>query len=232
MSRLMLALLITCLSTVSLPVAAETSPTFNRVTLNESAQHAVENDRLVVILFAQAEGKQPAPPADEVNRVMDWALAIANSHADVQVQTEGYSSNPIYKDARIRAWRVRQALRLEGGDSRLIGDLVGQLQEKLNIQSIGHEVSEAQQRKHLAALTETALTRFQARASDITKALGRSSYRIVRLNINDNQRHPAPVMRAMVAGASADAMPAPARIQAGTQMMSVNVSGEIELSEN
>ena len=232
MSRLTLALLIACLALLSLAAVAETDPTFNRVTLTESAQQAVENDRLVVILFAQADGKQAAPPADEVNRVMDWALAIANSHPEVRVQTEGYSSSPIYKDARIRGWRVRQALRLEGEDSRLIGDLVGQLQAKLNIQSIGYELSEAQQRQHLATLTETALERFQARATEVTAALGRSSYRIVRLDINDNQRQPAPVMRAMMAGASADAMPAPARIQAGTQMMSVNVSGEIELSEN
>ncbi len=232
MSRFALAMLIACLTPVSTATATETDPTFNRVTLNESAQRAVENDRLVVILFAQAEGKQAAPPADEVNRLMDWALAVANSHAGIEVQTEGYSSNPIYKDGRIRGWRVRQSLRLEGGDSRLIGDLAGQLQQKLSIQSIAYQLSEAQQRTHRATLTEAALQRFQSRAAAIADALGRDSYRIVRLNINDNHRQPAPMMRAMTAGASADASPAPARIQTGTQLMSVNVSGEIELSED
>lgn len=232
MLRFTLALLVACLTPLSTATATETNPTFNRVTLNESAQRAVENDRLVVILFAQADGKQATPPADEVNRLMDWALAVANSHAEIEVQTEGYSSNPIYKDGRIRGWRVRQSLRLQGEDSRLIGDLAGQLQQKLSIQSIAYQLSDAQRRKHLGELTETALQRFQSRAAAIADALGRGSYRIVRLNINDNHRQPAPMMRAMMAGVSADASPAPARIQTGTQLMLVNVSGEIELSEN
>lgn len=215
-----------------LVAGADSKPTFNRVTLNESAQRAVENDRLVVVLFAQAEGRDAAAPADEVNRLMDWALALANSHADIEVQTEGYHSSAIYKDGRIRGWRVRQALRIEGQDSRLIGDLAGKLQESLKVQSIGYEVSEARRREHLAELTEIALKRFQARAAQVTESLGRRSFRLVRLNLNDNHRQPAPMMRAAMAESSADFSPAPARIQAGTQQLSLAINGEIEVSED
>lgn len=207
------------------------TPQYNRVSLNESAQTEVDNDLLVAVLFAQAEGKDAATPADEVNRIMDWAVNLAKSHPEVKVQTLGYHSNAIYKKSVIRGWRVNQSLRLESRDSRLLGDLIAKLQEKLKVQSIGYRVSDEQRRKHLDGLTAEALARFQARAAHIAKSLGRSGFRVVRLNINDNRQNPMPVARGMRMEASADQSVAPARIEAGTRKMTISVNGEIELSE-
>ena len=69
------------------------------------------------------------------------------------------------------------------------------------------------------------------RAAQIADALGRRSYRLVRVTINDGQQRPVPMARAMLAEA-ADFSPAPARLEAGTQDLSVTVNGEIELSED
>jgi len=207
------------------------TPQYNRVSLNESAQTEVDNDLLVAVLFAQAEGKDAATPADEVNRIMDWAVNLAKSHPEVKVQTLGYHSNAIYKKSVIRGWRVNQSLRLESRDSRLLGDLIAKLQEQLKVQSIGYRVSDEQRRKHLDGLTAEALARFQSRAAHIAKSLGRSGFRVVRLNINDNRQNPMPVARGMRMEASADQSVAPARIEAGTRKMTISVNGEIELSE-
>ena len=68
-------------------LAHSEKPQYNRVSLNESAQTEVDNDLLVAVLFAQAEGRDAPAPADEVNRMMDWAVAMAKSHAGVKVQT-------------------------------------------------------------------------------------------------------------------------------------------------
>jgi predicted secreted protein len=210
--------------------AHQEAPVYNRISLNASAEQDVDNDLLVVVLFAQAEGSNAAAPADEVNRAMDWAVSVAKSHPAIKLQTLGYNTQPIYNKSAIRGWRVQQSLRLESRDSRLLGDLIGQLQERLRVQSIGYQVSDERRRDHLGTLTGTALQRFTERAAEIARALGRSGFQIVRLNIDDGRHGPAPVMRGMMMEAQADMAVAPARIEAGTQTMTVSVSGEIELN--
>ena len=205
---------------------------YNRVNLNESAMTEIDNDLLVTVLFAQAEGRDAAAPADEVNRKIDWAVNLAKSHTAIKVQTLSYSTQPVYSKSNIRGWRVNQSLRLESRDSRLLGDLIGKLQEQLQVKSIGYQVSDEQRRKYLDTLTTEALQRFSARAAHIAKSLGRSGFRIVRLHINDGQNRPMPMARGMMLeSAKADMSVAPARIEAGTQQMTVSVNGEIELTE-
>lgn len=215
-----------------LALASDNELQYNRVTLNESAAQEVDNDLLVAVLFVQAEGSKAAAPADEVNRTMDWALNIAKEHSEVKTQTLGYTTNPVYNKSEIRGWRVSQSIRLESRDAGVLGDLIGKLQEKLQVQSMNYQVSDEQRRKYLDALTDDALRRFQQRAASIAKTLGRSSYRVVRLNISDGRQNPVPVMRLGMARAESSMAPAPASIEAGTQSMSVEVSGEIEVSDN
>ncbi len=212
--------------------AAQEELPYNRVTLNESASQDVDNDQLVAVLFAQAEGSDAAQPADEVNRIMDWALKLAKEHSEVKSQTLGYNTQPVYNKSAIRGWRVNQSLRLESRDAGVLGDLVGKLQEQLQVQSLNYQVSDEQRRQHLGALTDSALRRFQQRAAAIAKSLGRSSYRIVRLNINDGGDVPVQIMRSSMARMEGSMAPAPASIDAGTQSMQVSVSGEIEVSDN
>ncbi len=230
--KLQLTLALTLALTSGSALSHADAPQYNRVNLNESAQLEVDNDLLVAVLFAQAEGRDAAAPADQVNQTMDWAVNLAKSHPGVKVQTLGYRSNPISNKGNIRGWRVNQSLRLESRDSRELGDLIASLQEQLQVQSIGYQVSEEQRRQHLDGLTKQALTRFQARADHIAKSLGRKAYRLVRININDGHHSPMPVARGMMMEASSDSGVAPARIEAGTQTMTISINGEIELSEN
>lgn len=230
MSPKLLCLFFT-LSLASPLLAHQEAQPYNRVSLNESAMTEVDNDLLVVVLFAQAEGRDAATPADEVNRLMDWAVTMAKTHPEVKVQTLAYRTNAIYNKNTIRGWRVNQSLRLESRDSRLLGDLVAQLQEKLKVQSIGYQISDTQRRSQLDGLTDQALQRFNDRARKIAKSMGRSGFRIVRINISDGHHSPAPMARGMMMEARADFSPAPATIEAGTQQMTVSVNGEIELSE-
>ncbi|MCB1816837.1 MAG: SIMPL domain-containing protein [Chromatiaceae bacterium] len=214
-------------------IAHNEPPQYNRVHLDESARAEVDNDLLVVVLSAQAEGRDASAPADEVNRLMDWAVNLSRSHPEVKLQTLGYQTHAVYNKDKIRGWRVSQSLRLESRDNRLLGDLVAKLQAQLHVQSLGYEVSDEQRRGHLDELTATAITRFQARAKHIAGALGRTGFRLVNLQINDSRNRPMPLARGMMMeAATADFSVAPATIEAGTQELTVSVSGEIELSED
>ncbi len=224
---LLTALLATVFCTAA--TAQPEAPVYNRVNLSESAHAEIANDRLVVIMSAQAEGADAATPADEVNRMMDWAMSMLKDLPEVKVQTLDYRSNAIHDKQTIRGWRVKQSLRMEGSDNRLLGDLVGMLQGQLQVQSIGYQVSDERRRERLEGLTREALERFQARARHIAESLGRDGYRIVRIHIRDGQQVPVPVARGMLAEASTAV--ASARLEAGTQQMSVSVNGEIELTE-
>lgn len=204
-------------------------PVYDRVSLQESAQTEVDNDQLVAVLFAQAEGPEATAPADEVNRLMDWAVNLVGSHSQVKVQTLGYQSSAIYQKGKIRGWRVQQSLRLESRDGRLLGDLIARLQGQLQVQSIDYQVSEEQRRSRLDELTAEALTRFRDRARHVAATLGRPGFRIVRIAISDGHQAPVPMARGMMLEAAADAAVAPARLEAGTQQLTVSVNGEIEL---
>mgnify|MGYP001552074413 CR=1 FL=1 len=206
---------------------ADPEITYNRVQLAESASAEVENDHLVVVMFAQSEGRDARQPADQVNQAIAWALATVERHAGIKAQTLAYQTSPVYKDGKVRGWRVRQSLRMEGTDNRLLGDLTGQLQERLAVQSVEYRPSEAQRRATVADLTDSALEHFTARAERITQTLGHRGYRLVRISIDDGESRPPPVMRAMVAEARTSA--APATFAGGSQRLSVSVSGEIEL---
>lgn len=212
-------------------VHADPETTYNRVQLAESASAEVENDHLVVVMFAQSEGRDARQPADQVNQAIDWALATVKRHAAIRVQTLAYQTSPVYKDGKVRGWRVRQSLRMEGTDNRLLGDLTGQLQERLAVQSVEYQLSDEQRRATVAGLTDSALQHFTARAERIAQTLGHPGYRLVRISIDDGQSRPPPVMRAMVAEARASAAPAPATFAGGSQRLSVSVSGEIELRD-
>jgi predicted secreted protein len=221
------ALLATVFCTAA--IAQPEAPVYNRVNLSESAHTDIANDRLVVIMYAQAEGADAATPADEVNRMMDWAMSMLKDLSEVKVQTLDYRSDAIYDKETIRGWRVKQSLRMEGSDNRLLGDLVAMLQGQLHVQSIAYQVSDERRRERLEGLTREALERFQARARHIAESLGRDGYRIVRIHIRDGQQVPVPMARGMLAEASTAV--ASARLEAGTQQMSVSVDGEIELAE-
>lgn len=231
MTRSLPILLIALL--LATPLAADQEAArYNRVSLMASAEKEVDNDLLVVVMAAQAEGKNAAEPADEVNRAMDWALSLARSHEGIKVQTLGYRTNAIYENGSIRGWRVHQSVRLEGRDGRMLGDLSARLQQHLRVQSMGYRVSDARRRENIDELTASALQRFQARVGRIAKALGRQDFRIVHLHINDGHHAPVPVARAMMMESRAAGVPAPAQFEAGTQTLTVTVNGEIELTEH
>jgi predicted secreted protein len=230
MFRLLLALTL-----LSVPHAAFSQPsqvTYNRISLGESASLDVENDLLIAELFAQTEGKDATRAADEVNRTIDWAVNVAATHAAVSTQTLGYQSTPIHRNNAIQGWRVSQSIRLESTDHHSMSDLIGRLQEQLKVQSVSYRLSDSQRRQHLDGLTETALQRFNSRAERIAESLGRSGFRLVQLAINDNDYRPMVAARGPMLTASADSGIAPPRLEAGTQRMTVTVSGEIELNEN
>lgn len=226
---LTLALLLTTAS----PLLADPHQplTYNRISFSEQASQDVENDLLVANLFVQREGRRADRLASEINQIVNQVVDRLKGIQGLKVQTQSYRTNAVYKKGEVAGWRVHQSIRIESRDSQLLGKTIAEVQESMSVQSIGYQVSEASRRKHTEALIDVALKRFQQRAQNIRRAMGKQGVRIVRITINDGSNpNPGPVYRNdMMMESRSMVAAAPARIEAGTQRVAVSVSGEIEL---
>jgi predicted secreted protein len=209
--------------------AHEEALTYDRIDLRVSAEEAVDNDTLVVSLYAERQEARQRDAADAVNEAVRWGLEQAKSIGAVRAQTLGYRSNPVYRNQSLSGWRVRQSLRLESTDADALSTLVGELQARLAIELVEYDVSPAARTESEERLIARALDAFQARARLVAERLGRSEYRIVRLDVGTQGRPPGPVpVRMAVMAAEAAPAAAPA-LKGGEQELRVTVTGTIEL---
>ena len=208
----------------------EPEPRYNRASFSVSATEDVANDTLVAVLAVQRDGSSARQLATEVNQVMAWALGRAKEAPAIKVQTLDYQTNPIYQKNVVTGWRVSQSLRREGRDTAAVSDLVGVLQERLNLQQVAYEVSRERRKEVEDRLIGEAIAAFQARAKRVAADLQRRTFRLVQMDVSSGPA-PMPVFRQRAMPmAMAEAAAAPPAIEAGTQTITIGVSGEIELS--
>ncbi len=203
------------------------APRYRQISFQVERSEAVSNDRMQVLLVAQAQGGDPARLAQQVNESMDWALAKARGRTGLTVATGNYQTYPIHVQDRVKAWRALQELRIEGSDIPAVSTLVGELQGRLQVKTMGFFVSDDARRRTEEALMDTALEAFQTRARRIQAAMGASGYDLVNASIQTGGRYPGPepMMRAQLASVE---MAAPV-VESGESRIQVTVSGTIEL---
>jgi predicted secreted protein len=180
-------------------------------------------------VYAEADGAHQTDVAAKVNGAIAWALEQAKKATGVTAQTQQYYTSPLYQDNRITGWRARQSLRLEGRDAKALTELLGSLQERTAVESVSFSVSPAARNGAEEALTTEAISRFEARATQIAGAFGRRGFRLGRVSITTGGGGQPPMMFATRAAARAEVAAASPPIEAGTQTVSVTVSGTIEL---
>lgn len=208
---------------------AEQPLTYDRVNFSVSVNEEVENDTVTAVLYAQREGSGAGALADMVNKDITWAVELAKKAPALKVQSGGYQTFPVYSKQTLTGWRVRQSIVLETRDPAALSELLGQLQQRIAIQSIAYSISPERRQAVEKQLISAALARFQERAEMITGQFKRPDFRIVNLDINTGG---GPPVRPMGRGAmmmAAEAAPSPPTLEAGTDMVTVTVHGTIEL---
>ncbi|MCW8943464.1 MAG: SIMPL domain-containing protein [Sedimenticola sp.] len=200
-------------------------PSYDRITLSASAGESVENDILIATLYAQQEGNNPTKLSSQINQAISQAIAITKQQPEIKVQTMDYTTNPIYRNNTLSGWRVRQSIRLESKNATAISQLIGTLQDSLQLGSTQYTVS-PERRQHVQDhLTSKAIQSFRKRAELITREMGHQTYRLVQLQINERGTSPRNyAMQGMALRAEA----APT-LEAGSQRLEVQINGTIEL---
>ena len=202
---------------------------YDRISFGVDSEREVANDRVTAILAVTGEDEDPARLADRINRTMAWALERARAEEEVRVRSGGYRTDPVYRDHRIRRWRGRQTLVLEGTDAVAVGRLVGELQSRLQVQSMVFSVSPDQRRAAEEQLVEEALAAFQERAARVAAALGAAGYRIVSIDVAAQGRQPVRPLRVEGKALTSSGGVRPPALEAGTSRVRVEARGTIEL---
>jgi predicted secreted protein len=208
------------------PAHADNDVIFNQVFLQASARRHIENDRLQVTLAAEAQGKTPTQITGQVNEAMSWAVKKARAAGAVEVSTGSYRTYPVYRDQVIIAWRASQQLLLQGSDITALSELVGELQQRLQVKQMQFTASPEVRSTVENELIGEAMEAFKQRVMTVKKHMDGKDYRIVSLHINTGQPTPV-VVREQAMAMGAQTAPSPA-LEAGTSEVSVTVSGSVQ----
>lgn len=223
LTALMLLLCVFCSTTLA---ADDKKPAGTLLSFSVEASQSVANDLAHATVFAEATDAQSAEVARKVNAAMARAIAVAKTYPDIKTKTGSTWTSPIYgkNGHTIESWHMRSEIQLESLKLAALGELVGKLQGDLAVSQITLQPAPETRRKAEDTATLEALNAFQAKAQMIA-ANFKKFYRIINMNISGGNRG---IVYPMARGAmlkEAASMP----IEGGDSVVTVSVSGEIEL---
>ncbi|UIJ76791.1 SIMPL domain-containing protein [Acinetobacter sp. SH20PTE14] len=203
---------------------------YNIVNIQADATRQVSNDQMHAVLYIEKSNKQPAELATQINQLMTQAVNTARKYPAVKIETGSQSTYPIYdNDSRkLKEWRGRAEVRLESTDFKAASQLVSELQQNFQTQSISFSVSDAQRKKVENELMVEVSKNFQQRAQALAQAWNKSGYNLVNINLNTSNYGGQPVPRmAMMKAASADVIPEQ-EMAGGESKITVSANGSIQ----
>lgn len=216
---------------LALPASADEEPRYNQVNLDAQVTEQVSNDTMHVSMNTYGEHREAAKLAAQINRDMEWALALAKQHAAIKVSTGSYQTWPLQSkdNTSTRGWRGQQGLTLESRDSATLSTLVGQLQERLKVNAMNFSVSDEKRVAVENRLIDSALEAFKARANIVSRNLKADGYRIVTITVNTSGQSPPVIYRQRMTTMAMEAADTAVAVEGGESEVRVAVSGTVEL---
>lgn len=225
-----------CATALPLPAAAQANAANAaavdprpRLNLDAAAYRDVVQDRIIVTLYAERESPQPAAGQAQVSALLNPVLERLRSHPELEVESTGYRTDPVWQQSRIVGWRTRASVQITASPSAEFNRLIGELATTLNIQSVAHTLSRDARIAVEHELITEAIEAFHAKARTAAKALGFGSYEIREISIGGSGHFPPqPVPRMMARAASSDeAVPLPT--SEGKTTVTTTVNGSVAL---
>ncbi len=218
-------------SLAGLALAAEPAPRYNTVELQAEAQRELANDTLTANLYVELNDADPAALAAAVNKATNAALRTAKDYPGVRVRSGNNQTYPVYAKGNVlQGWRARAEIRLESRDFEAASRLIGKLQAEMQLGNTAFSVSPEARRQAENELIAEAIAAFKRRADIVRGALGGHGYKIQRLGVNAGYSAPPPRFALARAMAAAPEAAAP-NFEGGVSMVTVSVSGSIEVLE-
>ncbi len=207
--------------------AHEAETLFNQVHVQAQVERDIPNDEMQTLLVSEKQGKNTGKLSHRVNQEVQWAVNLAKQNKDIEVSTRAYQTYPIYKDNDVVGWRVSQEIQLKSQNMTSLSEVIGELQEKLQVRQMQFSASKQTRDQIENELIEEAMLAFRRRAAVIKKHMDEKDYRIVNLQINSNGLRPQ-LMHAQRGRMQAMEMASAPTVEAGTSKITVTVSGSIQ----
>lgn len=180
-------LLTTALSAmIAQPVFAEELH-YNIVEFDESASVSVPNDTMNIVLRVQETGKSRNDVSNKVSRRVNAVLAKAKANHAFEVESGNRSVYPEYGEKRtITNWTDSADIRVKSMDFDALSKLAAETQDVAMLENVSFSVSPEKRAAAVEQSSEQALKAFQTRAKSVSNSLGFSSYKIVRVQLNQS----------------------------------------------
>ena len=219
-------------------------PPQNVVSLAAEASTEVAQDLLTITLGAIREGVDAAAVQSQLRQLLDAALVEARKAqrpGQVEPRTGVFSLYPRYNPKpgagnSISGWQGRAELILEGRDIGAISQLAGRLGSLggapgLVVSRVAFSLSREAREGTEAEVATLAIGRFKGRAESYARQFGFGSYSLREVNVGAGEvGAPVQVMRAVRSAAMAAPADEAQPVEAGKAVVSVTVSGSIQLS--
>jgi uncharacterized protein len=203
------------------------------LTLGESAERMVTQDRLKALLRVEAGGTDPRAVQAQVNQKMTQTLERVRAVAGVKAETQGYY---VYEDKSLKRgqrWWGSQGVNLTSTDGGALLALIGQLQEQgVLVSNLAYELAPETRRKIERELVPEAIQRVKETAETVARSLALPTVQIVRVRLGDSSPPPVPRSFGAVAMAAERAAQAPPPVaEPGETIVSVRIEAEVSLSK-
>ncbi|MDJ0787689.1 MAG: SIMPL domain-containing protein [Myxococcota bacterium] len=207
----------------------------DRLTFSATAETTIQNDLMTALLSIEASGATLAEAANEANEIADWAFDTVDGFETVTARTANYQTweRRAQRDAPTE-FGVNQQLLVTSNDDAELTTLLGVLQARAKIQSVGYGPSREQREATEAKMVDAALRKFRAEAERHRATLGYSGYEIVVLQVSSHTVDPADAARnrqlrgAVEVLATGSSVTAP-RLKGGTSTVTGTASGIVQL---
>ena len=202
------------------------------LTMSASATVEVPKDWMTLAFSVTREGNDAGAVQAQLKQAVDAALAEARRVArpgQVEVRTGGFSIYPRYgQKGTLNGWQGSSELVVEGRDMDAIAQLTGRI-SSMTISRVGYSLSREAQEKVEGEVTAQAITRFRARAGELSKQFGYGSYALREVNVStDGAGGMQPYLREVVPAAMKMAAE-PLPVEAGKGAVTATVSGSIQM---
>jgi predicted secreted protein len=203
------------------------------VSLSASASADVAKDVLAVALSASKEGLDARSVQALLKTALDAALIESRKvvkPGQLDVQTGVFSLYPRYSNkGSLNGWQGQAELLIEGRDMPAIAALAGRI-STMTVARVSHELSRELREKTEGELTTQAITRYRAKAADMTKQFGYSSYVIREVSVNTGESSAMEnVVPMMMRAKAADMASEPLPVAPSKGVVSVSVNGSVQL---
>lgn len=189
-------------------------------------------DLLTVTLRSSRDGSEPLSVQARLKEALDAALAEARATAQpgaMEVRSGNFSVVPREgRDGRISGWQGTAELVLSGRDFERIASTAGRIQG-LTVAGVVFGLSREQRERLETQAQAQAIERFRARAGEIARAFGFTTYGLREVNLSSQEQGPAPRPRFMSLEMRSSAADAPLPVEAGLATVQVTVSGSVQL---